>query len=131
MIDRELYLPTTWTEDPQRYAGAGIPDGTGFATKPQQGVAMLARAHAAGVLTGWVTADEAYGQNPTFRAWLAERQVPFVLATRNDDVLTSPDGHRRLAKVLATPADTGGSLRSIAHTTWSRTSSSTPPSPSP
>jgi SRSO17 transposase len=107
LIDRELYLPTSWTEDPQRCAAAGIPEGTGFATKPQQGVAMLARAHAAGVLSGWVTADEAYGQNPTFRAWLAERRVPFVLATRNDDVLTSPDGHRRQAKVLATLAGSG------------------------
>ena len=67
---------------------------------------MLARAYAAGVLTGWVTADEAFGQNPTFRAWLADRAVPFVLATRNDDVLTSPDGHRRQAKVLATLAGT-------------------------
>ncbi len=107
LIDRELYLPTSWTEDPDRCARAGIPDGTGFATKPQQGVAMLARAHAAGVLTGWVTADEAYGQNPTFRGWLADREVPFVLATRNDDMLASPDGHRRQAKVLASIAGTG------------------------
>ncbi len=68
---------------------------------------MLARAHAAGVLSGWVTADEAYGQNSTFRSWLADRGVPFVLATRNDDVLISPDGHRRQAKVLATIAGTG------------------------
>jgi SRSO17 transposase len=107
LIDRELYLPTSWTEDPKRCAAAGIPEGTGFQTKPQQGVAMLARAHSAGVLSGWVTADEAYGQNPTFRAWLADHRVPFVLATRNDDVLTSPDGHRRQAKVLATLAGSG------------------------
>ena len=78
-----------------------IPDEIGFATKPQLGVAMLERAHAAGVLTGWVTADEVYGQNPSFRSWLAAHQVPFVLATRNDDMLTSPDGHRRQAKTLA------------------------------
>src|SRR5215218_1346408 len=95
LIDRELYLPTSWTEDPDRCARAGIPPEAGFATKPQLGIAMLARAYAAGVLTGatgssagsWVTADEAYGQNPTFRGWLADRQIPFVLATRNDDVL--------------------------------------------
>ncbi len=107
LIDSELYLPTSWTEDPARCAAAGIPDGTRFATKPQQGVAMLARAHTAGVLTGWVNADEAYGQNPTFRGWLADLGVPLVLANRNDDVLTSPDGHRRQAKVLATIAGAG------------------------
>lgn len=104
LVDRELYLPTSWTEDPGRCARADVPDGVGFATKPQLGVAMLARAWRAGLLEGWVTADEAYGQNPTFRAWLADHEVPFVLATRNDDVLTSPDGHRRQAKVLATIA---------------------------
>jgi SRSO17 transposase len=101
LIDRELYLPTSWTEDRERCAAAGIPDEVGFATKPQLGVAMLERAHTAGVLTGWVTADEVYGQNPSFRTWLAAHRVPFVLATRNDDMLTSPDGHRRQAKTLA------------------------------
>lgn len=116
LVDRELYLPTSWTEDRDRCTRAGIPDEVGFATKPQLGVAMLERAHRAGVLSGWVTADEAYGQNPTFRAWLAAREVPFVLATRNDDVLISPDGHRRQAKVLATIAGTaadGWERRSI------------------
>jgi hypothetical protein len=53
---------------------------------------MLARAHDAGVLAGWVTADEAFGQNRVFRGWLAARCVPFVLATRSDDTLTCPDG---------------------------------------
>lgn len=116
LIDRELYLPTSWTEDRGRCRGADVPDKVGFATKPQLGLAMLDRAHAAGALTprSWVTADEVYGQNPTFRTWLAEREIGFVLATRNDDVLTSPDGHRRQAKILATIAgardpDTGRS----------------------
>jgi SRSO17 transposase len=116
LIDRELYLPTSWTEDRDRCTRAGVPDEVRFATKPQLGIAMLERAHRAGVLSGWVTADEAYGQNPTFRAWLAAHQVPFVLATRNDDVLVSPDGHRRQAKVLATIAGTannGWERRSI------------------
>jgi hypothetical protein len=52
-------------------------------------------------------ADEAYGQNTGFRDWLGAREIPFVLATRNDDMLTSPDGHRRPAKVLATIAGIG------------------------
>jgi SRSO17 transposase len=101
LIDRELYLPTGWTEDRARCAAAGIPAEVGFATKPQLGIVMLERARIAGVLAGWVTADEVYGQNPSFRAWLAAHRVPFVLATRNDDMLTSPDGHRRQAKTLA------------------------------
>ena len=101
LIDRELYLPASWTDDRNRCAAAGVPGEVGFATKPELGLAMLERAHAAGVLSGWVSADEAYGQNPRFRRWLADRAVPFVLATRSDDLLTCPDGRRHEAKTLA------------------------------
>lgn len=104
LIDRELYLPKSWTDDRGRCAGAGVPEGVGFATKPEQGLAMLARAHEAGVLSGWVTADEAYGQHRGFRDWLAARAVPYVLATRSDDLLTCPDGHRCEARALAAVA---------------------------
>lgn len=70
---------------------------------------MLARAYDAGVLRGWVSADEIYGQNPGFRRWLADRRVPSVLATRSNDPLPCPGGHRRLARSLATgvPATAG------------------------
>jgi hypothetical protein len=43
-----------------------------------------------------------------------------VLATRNDDLLTSPDGHRRQAKVLATIAGVGPDGQ--AGTSWERRS---------
>jgi SRSO17 transposase len=33
-IDRELYLPRSWTRDPGRCADAGVPGDVGFATKP-------------------------------------------------------------------------------------------------
>jgi SRSO17 transposase len=113
LIDRELYLPASWTDDRERCAGAGIGADVEFATKPEQGLAMLERVHGAGVLSGWVTADEAYGQNRGFRDWLIEHRVPFVLATRSDDLLTCPDGRRHEAKALVTLAG--------AHT-WERRS---------
>src|SRR6476620_9981158 len=34
MIDRELYLPSCWTADPERMAAAGVPDDITFLTKP-------------------------------------------------------------------------------------------------
>jgi SRSO17 transposase len=34
VIDRELYLPGSWTNDPDRMGAAGVPDEVGFATKP-------------------------------------------------------------------------------------------------
>src|SRR3954470_11281240 len=34
LIDRELSLPHSWTDDPGRCAAAGVPVGVEFATKP-------------------------------------------------------------------------------------------------
>jgi len=121
LIDRELYLPAAWTEDRDRCAAAGIPEDVGFATKPELVVRMLERVEAAGRLSGWFTADEAFGQNPGLRAWLSAHQVPYVLATRNDDLLTCPDGHREQAKVLATLAGVDGAGR-IDPAAWERRS---------
>jgi SRSO17 transposase len=60
-IDRALYLPRTWTDDPARRAAAHVPPGTTFATKPQLARAMIERAIAAGVPFRWVAADSIYG----------------------------------------------------------------------
>ena len=60
-IDRALYLPKTWTDDPARMAAAHVPDGTTFATKPALAVEMIERAIAAGVPFAWVAADSVYG----------------------------------------------------------------------
>jgi len=62
LIDRELYLPESWTEDRARCRAAGIPDDVEFATKPVLAQAMLERAIESGLPFSWVTADEAYGQ---------------------------------------------------------------------
>jgi SRSO17 transposase len=89
LIDRELYLPVSWTNDPARCRRAAVPDEVEFATKPQQARAMLERAVAAQVPFAWFTADEAYGQNPGLRAWLEESDIAYVMATRRDDEVAS------------------------------------------
>jgi len=54
LIDRELYLPQSWISDPGRCRAAGIPPGTGFATKPGLARTMIARALDAGTRpAGW------------------------------------------------------------------------------
>ena len=85
LIDRELYLPRSWTDDRDRCATAAVPDEVDFATKPEQARAMIERAVAAGVPFGWFTADEAYGQNPGLRRWLEQQDIAYVMATRCDD----------------------------------------------
>ena len=48
LIDRELYLPKEWAEDPARRKAASIPQEVAFATKPELARRMIARAIAAG-----------------------------------------------------------------------------------
>jgi len=60
-IDRALSLPKAWSDDPERRAGAHVPEGVTFATKPQLARAMIERAVASGVPFAWVAGDSLYG----------------------------------------------------------------------
>jgi SRSO17 transposase len=87
VVDRELYLPRSWTDDPARCRAVGVPERVGFATKPELATAMLCRALDAGVPAGWVTGDEVYGASPMLRGELEARGVGYVLAVaRNHPV---------------------------------------------
>jgi SRSO17 transposase len=84
MVDRELYLPRSWTDDPQRCRAVGVPEGVGFATKPELATAMICRALDAGVPAAWAAGDEVYGANPGLRAELEARGIGYVLAVACD-----------------------------------------------
>jgi len=60
-IDRALYLPREWTDSRRRLKAAHVPDGVGFATKPQIARKMIARAITAKVPFAFVAADSVYG----------------------------------------------------------------------
>jgi len=60
-IDRALYLPKAWTDDPERRTAVHVPDDVGFATKPQIALRMIARAIAAKIPFCFVAADSVYG----------------------------------------------------------------------
>jgi SRSO17 transposase len=79
-LDRELYMPQSWSEDQQRRAEAGIPPEVKFATKPTLGRRMIERAQQAGVPFRWVTGDEVYGNDSQMRRWLEGRKIFYVLA---------------------------------------------------
>jgi SRSO17 transposase len=100
LIDRELYLPKSWTDDPARCAAAGVPADVGFATKPALATAMLTRALDAGVPAGWVAGDEVYGADPGLRVALEDRRVGYVLAIAGNRRLPTAAGPLR-ADVLA------------------------------
>ena len=80
LIDRALYLPEVWANDPARRHAAGVPAETVFATKPQLGRQMLARAFAAGVPCRWVTGDSVYGADYALRRSIEKSGRGYVLA---------------------------------------------------
>jgi SRSO17 transposase len=86
-IDRELYLPRSWTNDPARCRAARVPEEVGFRTKPQLARVLLERALDAEVPASWVTADEVYGGDPALRVWLEDRGISYVLAVKGTEPL--------------------------------------------
>ena len=103
LIDRELYLPKSWIADRDRCREAAVPDDVGFATKTDLARTMLARALEAGVPAAWVTADEAYGRDHKFRAWLEQRRIGYVVAVACNQAIPASAGPSR-ADVLAAHA---------------------------
>jgi len=92
LVDRDLYLPKSWTDDRVRCRVAGVPDEVGFQTKPQLGQAMLERALAARVPFGWVTGDTVYGGDRRLRVWLEEHAIRHVMAIKcTEPLLTMTD----------------------------------------
>jgi SRSO17 transposase len=82
LLDRELYLPNEWANDPARRVEAGVPAPANCIPKPTLGKQLLERALAAGVQASWVTADSIYGSDYKLRHYLEEREQPFVLAVQ-------------------------------------------------
>ena len=101
LIDRELYLPKSWTGDPARCEAAGIPGHVAFATKPQLARLMIERAVSARVPFAWVAADEAYGDNGPLRTWLEQQHIAYVLAVARDHRVPAGAGRTVRADELA------------------------------
>ena len=81
LVDKGLYLPESWTSDPERCAAAGVPEERrGYKSKTALALAMLEWALERGHLKAqWVAADDAFGMSPSFRESLAALGVSYVL----------------------------------------------------
>ena len=74
-----LYLPESWTQDPERRAEASIPDQVKFQTKWQLALELLDQAGGWGLRCGAVWADAGYGEATEFRQALETRQFAYAL----------------------------------------------------
>jgi SRSO17 transposase len=81
-LDRRLYLPEEWCNDPERRAQAKVPADVIFQTKPAQALAMLHHAWEVGVPMRWVTGDEIYGEATELRDEIAASGRWYVLGVR-------------------------------------------------
>ena len=67
LLDRRLYLPEEWVEEPAyaaRREACGVPEDAVFQTKAQLGMAMIRAVRQAGPLRGrWVACDEGFGRD--------------------------------------------------------------------
>jgi SRSO17 transposase len=112
LVDRELYLPHEWADDPERRAEAGVPEDMRFATKGRLARVMLQRAFDAGVPARWVLADSIYGADSKLRGWLEERDKHYVLGVHKSTRVWHAGRHYQL-KTLA---------KGLPQSCWSRIS---------
>jgi SRSO17 transposase len=102
-VGLRLFLPETWTADPERCAAAGVPEDEVIArSKGAIALAEVDRLMAAGMQFGIVLADAGYGASAAFRHGLSERGLTWAVGIpRNQKVygadvqLVPPGGRKR------------------------------------
>lgn len=105
LVERELYLPACWTDDPARCRAAGIPQERRFATKPQFARDMLTRLMEAGVPAGWVAADEAYGGDFRFRRHCEQLGFGYVVTVPKSQQVRTFGAMRRIDELVGPAPD--------------------------
>jgi SRSO17 transposase len=106
LIDRALYLPRSWTDDPDRCTAAGVPAEVEFATKPALATTMITRTVQADVPARWVAGDEVYGADPTLRATIRQHGLGYVLQVAANRRVPTDAGRVRVDELAAAMPDT-------------------------
>jgi len=112
LLDRELYLPKSWTDDQKRCQEAHVPASVTFATKPELAARMLWRTLDAGLPVAWVTGDTVYGSAQSLRAGLEARKQAYALAVACKEHVEVQGTRRRMDQVA----------RGIAREDWQKLS---------
>jgi SRSO17 transposase len=100
-VDRALYLPKSWTREPDRCREACVPEEVSFATKPQLAAQMIFRALDAGLRAKWVVGDSVYGSNRPLRAGLEGRSQAYALCTKCCEKVQMQGEAKRVDRIAA------------------------------
>lgn len=80
LIQSQLYLPQSWTDDPARCSKAHVPDEHQvFSSKSSIALDIVTRARSCGARFAWVGADAGYGKEPQFLRSLAAAGERFMV----------------------------------------------------
>jgi SRSO17 transposase len=115
-IDRALYLPKEWTDDPKRLKAAHVPEDVSFASKPQIARRMIAHAIAAKVPFSFVAADSVYGTGD-IETMLRKAGKGYVLGVASNHVFHSWGKNQLIGGTAAKIA------QSLPKSAWRRLSS--------
>src|SRR5229473_2782853 len=101
LFDFRLYLPKQWCSGRARRERAQVPADAVFATKTEQGTAMVTGAITAGVPFSWTAGDEVYGRSSKLRAACEKGGKGYVFAVPVNFTITLSSGRRAAVSVLA------------------------------
>jgi len=127
LLDGELFLPESWSEDRQRCREAGIPESMAYRPKTEIALELYDRAVGNGVRFAWLTFDEWYGAKPKFLRALEGRSQSFVaevpksfLGWINPPRITHRPLHRSRGRGRKVPRIVSGSrpAQSVEYLLW-------------
>jgi SRSO17 transposase len=78
LLDGELFLPESWSNDRERCRAAGIPDEVVYRPKSDIALELYDQARANGIVFDWLTFDEWYGVKTQLLRACDQRQQKFV-----------------------------------------------------
>lgn len=119
LVDGELFLPESWSNDRERCREAGIPDTMVYRPKTEIALELYDRARANGIHFEWLTFDEWYGSKPPFlravdgrgQKFVAEVHKDFTAWTQRPRVTTRPFRRHGRGQGRRTPRVLAGSRR--------------------
>jgi SRSO17 transposase len=85
-----LYLPDVWCKDAERCREAGVPEGTGFQTKPEIALEQIRQAMRRQVPLGVILADAGYGKGTQFRTDLTQLGLQYIVGIESNATVWRP-----------------------------------------
>lgn len=97
-LDRRLYLPEDWAEDPERRKKCHVPKEVKFKAKWRIALEMLDRCRAEQIPHSWVAGDDEFGRCNRFRAMLRGRHERYVLDVPSNTLVRDLEAQPRRGK---------------------------------